>query len=189
MKRTFLSGALAVCLLTLTTGAARANTIHTFDVSGTFETYEVFTNMSGTATVDVTAGAFVSVNFLVSGYLPFTNIGFSAPFISPFFWHLRVFDSSAAAYQLDMLIELPPPYGSLIGYAGGIFTNGTILSPSNINRITCGLEGEVCSGDGIFSPQSAVTPVPVPAALPLFGSALAAMGIFRWWRRRKTVLA
>ena len=34
-----------------------------------------------------------------------------------------------------------------------------------------------------------VTPVPLPAALPLFGSALAAMGIFRWWRRRTAAAA
>jgi hypothetical protein len=34
-----------------------------------------------------------------------------------------------------------------------------------------------------------VTPIPIPAALPLFGSALAAMGIFRWWRRRRLVPA
>jgi hypothetical protein len=34
-----------------------------------------------------------------------------------------------------------------------------------------------------------IAPVPLPAALPLFGSALAAMGIFRWWRRRRLVAA
>jgi hypothetical protein len=34
-----------------------------------------------------------------------------------------------------------------------------------------------------------VTPVPLPAAFPLFGAALAAMGVFRWWRRRAAVAA
>jgi hypothetical protein len=33
--------------------------------------------------------------------------------------------------------------------------------------------------------RATVTAVPIPAALPLFGSALAAMGMFRWWRRRR----
>jgi hypothetical protein len=32
-------------------------------------------------------------------------------------------------------------------------------------------------------------PVPLPAALPLFGSVLAGMGFFRWWKRRSTAAA
>ena len=33
------------------------------------------------------------------------------------------------------------------------------------------------------------TVVPLPGTLPLFGSVLAAMGIFKWWRRRRFIAA
>jgi hypothetical protein len=33
------------------------------------------------------------------------------------------------------------------------------------------------------------SPVPIPAALPLFGSVLAGMGLFRWWKRRTPATA
>ncbi len=56
-------------------------------------------------------------------------------------------------------------------YAAGSFRDGPIGSPSS----TLVIPGRFLR----------VTPVPLPAALPLFGSALAMLGIVGWRRRRQ----
>jgi hypothetical protein len=53
------------------------------------------------------------------------------------------------------------------------FENLTALTKLSITQVSGG------------SPGSGVAPVPLPAALPLFGSAIAGLGGFNWLRRRR----
>ena len=42
------------------------------------------------------------------------------------------------------------------------------------------------SPEEFLTASMGVAPVPVPAALPLFGTGIAAMGLMGWWRRRRS---
>jgi hypothetical protein len=170
---------------TLTAGDARANTIRTFDASGTFELCcfdqgfapIIAWSSPGALTVDVTTGTVIDVNFTVPGFEPFTTISNSIPFGG---WFLAVSNSTLALFEMFLVADF-----TLIDYNGGLIQNAQI----RFNHFTCVYPGGLCAGSGIVTPQDPVTPVPVPGALPLFGSALAAMGIFRWLRRRRLASA
>ena len=60
----------------------------------------------------------------------------------------------------------------------------TLISPSNYNSLQCLFDGSpngVC--ESLTGAVQAATPL--PAALPLFATALGAMGLFGWRRKRK----
>ena len=65
-----------------------------------------------------------------------------------------------------------------IGFGGG--TNG---GPSNALFFTDGIDGET---HGLFG--AITSPVPLPAALPLFAIGLGLMGLLGWRRKRKGAL-
>jgi hypothetical protein len=45
------------------------------------------------------------------------------------------------------------------------------------------------TGTNQFGVEGTITPVPLPAALPLFASALGALGFAAWRKKRKAALA
>ncbi|MDH3232357.1 MAG: hypothetical protein OEQ29_02440 [Alphaproteobacteria bacterium] len=49
--------------------------------------------------------------------------------------------------------------------------------------------GGVGSDSGTYTVMQKVSTVPLPAALPLFGTVLGLMGLAGWWRRRRTQVA
>ena len=59
----------------------------------------------------------------------------------------------------------------------------TLISPSNYNNIECAEEGS--PGGACESLTGAVQATPLPAALPLFATALGSIGLFGWRRKRK----
>ena len=63
----------ATCVLVLTVGTANANTV-TFDASGTFDNASSGIDLSGTLTVDLTAGSITAVDLLVTGFSPFNIV-------------------------------------------------------------------------------------------------------------------
>jgi hypothetical protein len=78
-----LSGALAAacCALALSVGAARADTIRTFDISGTFST-GLGGTLSGTLTIDVTApGTVTGINasYSLDPTIPISRVAESFP--------------------------------------------------------------------------------------------------------------
>jgi hypothetical protein len=89
-------------------------------------------------------------------------------------------------FALDVQLAIPFNPGFLFPIDNtGFVIIDQILGSFEITGISAAFPA-IGGGFGTAFPQDfVVTSVPVPAALPLFGSALAAMGIFRWWRRRR----
>jgi hypothetical protein len=196
MKQTKLTSLVALMvglgLLQASVGDANADTIVQFSATGTFSspTSPVFT-LTGTMEVDITTGCII-------GTAPCPDGGTSAP-SAP---HFTVF-SAGAVYPLAgetfilganplapdfslPLISNPFCCGDmsmtvtysgaadLIGYAGGPITGGQLFN-NGTNIIASGLTGSF----------TAVTPL--PAALPLFATGLAGLGLLGWRRKRKVL--
>jgi len=113
------------CFLTFTAAAAfcvanpaKANTITTFNVSGTTEPLTPFTGttFSGTMTIDVTAGTLTAIDLSFQGLSPFNTINESVPF-GTFSW--RVSAGNGDMDLLTLLFETGHTPGSLVGFIGG----------------------------------------------------------------------
>ena len=97
---------------------AKANTITTFNVSGTGERVATITGttFSGTMTIDVTAGTLTAIDLSFQGVSPFNTINESVPF-GTFSW--RVSARNGDMDQLTLLFETGHTPGSLVGFTGG----------------------------------------------------------------------
>jgi hypothetical protein len=169
-----LSLALAAgCALTLSVGAAKADTISTFDVSAT-SVSQSFT-LGGNIVIDVSNGQVQSEDVTVAGlagFGPFTFNDGNIP-LGPVI-QLNMLDPGSNTLALFL------PVSHLIGYTGGAIC-GTVSNTG------CGpFFSEIIPQFGIASGSltaEAVTVTPLPAALPLFATAL--VGFWAWARRRK----
>ena len=180
--------AIAGCALTLGVGTAKAATT-TFEFSG-FVVCGGPCTLDGDIVINTTSGEVVSADFAFTRPFPVTNVALNfVSFVGHPFIDVGVLGTSitivdpldAPNHRLIFVL----PVSDLIGYAGGQFCQLGGPCPDSAGGIRIGVAPNFMPVIGSLTP----VPVPVPAALPLFGSALAAMGIFRWWRRRKLVAA
>ena len=97
---------------------AKANTITTFNVSGTGERVATITGTTfgGTMTIDVTAGTLTAIDLSFQGVSPFNTINESVPF-GTFSW--RVSAGNGDMDLLTMLFTTGHTPGSLVGFTGG----------------------------------------------------------------------
>jgi len=118
--------ALIILAMTLITGVAKANTITTFDVFGTFARPYSGT-FGGTVTVDVTNGTVSSVDIIFPGLADFNFIVQSDPWPAPPGWILGVANGSVDLDALDLTFTTTMP-NSLVGFNGGTITGGVVFS-------------------------------------------------------------
>ncbi len=92
-------------------------------------------------------------------------------------WALAAQVASAASPEVLLASVLPLPGGDtyvFTHFVSQLFVGGCTDVGTTID---CGVEYD-------YTLEFDVSPVPLPAALPLFGSALAMLGIVGWRRRR-----
>jgi hypothetical protein len=145
---------------------AKANTITTFNVSGTGERVATITGttFSGTMTIDVTAGTLTAIDLSFQGVSPFNTINESAPFGTSS-W--RVSAGNGDMDLLTLLFETGHTPGSLVGFTGG-FQDIFGLGVQDIGphpRLLFDI-----TGGSIFPP-------PLPSPVPDEGSSLTLLGI------------
>lgn len=173
-----LSAALVACVMLSPSGttAVRANEIRTFDLAlpGILFPANTAANVTGTLTIDVTAGivSAANIHIPISGIPNLTNIQEShALDPSLNFWSLGITEVVCpCSYALSFNFTTSAP-GTLVDFAGGVITQAAF------------------SGAGIsFFESGSITPaaVPIPVAgAGLPGMILASGGLFGWWRRRQ----
>jgi hypothetical protein len=115
--------ALIIVAMTLITGVAKADTITTFDVFGTF-TRPSSGSFGGTLTVDVTNGTVSSVDITFPGLANFNFVVESKPWSLPPGWLLGVANSTEDALDLTFTTTMP---NSLVGFNGGTITGGVVF--------------------------------------------------------------
>jgi hypothetical protein len=116
------------------TASVRADTITTFDVSGTCLPGSppfTGTTFGGTLTVDVTAGTLTSIDLTFQGLSPFTDITLSTPFGNQ--WTV-VAVNGVLAYGMFLDFSTGHTPGSLVGFTGGTIDDGLVhqISTGNI---------------------------------------------------------
>jgi hypothetical protein len=97
---------------------AKANTITTFNVSGTCIPIVGFTGTTfgGTITIDVTAGTVTALNIIFQGLSAYNTINFSSPYLTDQ-WHLTAGNGGPFELSLFFTTGHTPP--SLVGFTGG----------------------------------------------------------------------
>jgi hypothetical protein len=155
--------------MTLITGVAKADTITTFDVLGTF-TIPYSGTFGGTLTVDVTNGTVSSVDIIFPGLADFNFVVQSQPWSLPPGWLLAVANGTGDALDLTFTTTMP---NSLVGFNGGTITGGDVFNLSTLQTLF-----------GNFS--GIIAPATVPdRASTLILLALGAGGLLAVRRRRR----
>ena len=155
-------------LASIGVGQARADVIATFEAAGKFLSGA---SLDGTLTIDATTGtvtavdltvgtpedlAFATTAFLTSGYIP----GYQG--------YLLGFANGPLGDDLALLLSA----ASLVGYTGGAIDSQSAPSPT-------GSTSGVQHPDGGSDPlqTGSLTPVPEPADIALFATALLGFGV------------
>ena len=103
---------------------AKANTITTFNVSGTCTPFGAFTGTTfgGTITIDVTGGSVTAIDLSFLGVTHFTPITSSGPNQTEADqWHIDSFLNDGYLLQLDFTTP-----GSLVGFTGGTIVGNEV---------------------------------------------------------------
>jgi hypothetical protein len=178
--------AIAGCALALSVGAAKADTITTFDVSAIVEPLSCVNNctLGGDIVINTTNGLIVSANVTMTGLPligPFTDFGFS-PVSSDGITLIGIRDASFN--RVDLFL----PVFDLVGYTGG-----SICALSSVCHSVSGAS-PISSihlsiiGGSLLLQSGSLTPAAVPgpiAGAGLPGLLLASGGLLGWWRRRQ----
>ena len=128
-----------VLAMTLITGIAKADTITTFNVSGTF-TIPYSGTFGGTLTVDMTNGTVSSVDITFPGLADFNFVEFSQPWPAPPGWILGVANSTSDALDLTFTTTMP---NSLVGFNGGTITGGDVFDLQTLQTLFVGFSGTI----------------------------------------------
>ena len=107
---------------------AKANTINTFNVSGTCTPIAPFTGttFAGTITIDVTAGSVTAIDISFQGLSPFNTIFKSQP-VGTSDWSVGA--TNGESYFLSLAFTTGHTPGSLVGFTGGTIDSGSVLNP------------------------------------------------------------
>jgi hypothetical protein len=202
---------ISACVLILTVGAANADTLKSFSISGTFEQADACVNggcgpisfsglaMTGTLVVCETCSpgngdwTQASITLNVPGLVPFVGTGATSTGGAA----LGVRDDLLNSQGLVFQIFIPTPLNNnadFTGYNGGPIGGGSIAHDTastwvdTVSTVQCaGPFGptacEVVLTDLVGTITPEVSGTPLPAALPLFASGLGALGLLV--RRRK----
>jgi hypothetical protein len=132
--------ALIVLAMTLITGVAKANTITTFDVFGTF-TIPYSGTFGGTLTVDVTNGTVSSVDIIFPGLADFNFVVQSHPWPAPPGWILAVANfPQEDGLNLTFTTTMP---NSLVGFNGGTITGGDVFNLPTLQDLFVNFSGSI----------------------------------------------
>jgi hypothetical protein len=193
---------IAACVAALTVEAANADTIKTFNISGTFEEELACVN-GGCGTIPF-SGLGVSGTFVLDADNGHYSATLNVPGLPSFFQTSAV--SGIGLGKIDtgnsegdvFQIWIPPLFNSFanfIAYTGGPTGGDAFFDASGTFATT----GQTVTCNGPFGPTSCVVVLsdfvgtispevsgaPLPAALPLFAAGLGALGLLGWRRKRK----
>ena len=98
-----------------------------------------------------------------------------------------VYDLDGSSYLGDGLALDVEGVGAISAGFAYLAGNGPLLDPCNGVGICGQVEDRATGRLSSTTHPVQVSAVPIPAALPLFATALAGMGIFGWRRKRQTV--
>jgi hypothetical protein len=167
-KLFLLAGLLACGLLPAMAGATPVQ----FNIEGQFNRPTSGT-FAGTIDIDTALGTVVDANILFSGLAPFDIVRVSVSQQNKS-WRVRVDNASRDIFQFFFTTPLASGnFGSLIGFDGGLISQGNVAGPS--------ISGTITGFSGSLTPTRAV---PEPAALDMFGAGVLLLGLFVTLRRR-----
>jgi hypothetical protein len=165
-----------ICALVLTVGQANADTFAVFKATGTFTESSLVFPLGGSLTVDITSGAFSNASLTLVGE-PWTNIISQGP--------------DAVAPYYDLTVQTPfvntgcTPLSSCHDTLQLVIsTSPSLLVTDQGGLIVSGSAGLRDAGITINLVAGELSPVPLPAALPLFATGLGVLGLFAWRRKR-----
>jgi hypothetical protein len=169
----------AMCVTALITGQANATTYNAFDVTGTFtDRFRDTFALTGSFDVDATSGRIADASLRLVGE-PWTNI---------------ISQGTAGAFY-DLSIQTPifnvgcspshdgPGCHDILNLV--LSASPSMLLADHGGSIVGGFAELRDAGFPITLVNGTVSATPVPAALPLFATGLAVMGLLGWRRKRK----
>ena len=191
-KRTATIASLVLSIFASLSAAERSSAATVFDLTGTFTDAST---ISGTLTIDVTAGVVDAVNVTYLG-INYTNIlvqgtgtGQTTPGHTPIPIYYGVITGIPYPF-IDLAFQGTSAVSSLVGYAGGgLCSFDAPCGPDDEGLFwATAYRTSNTSAIGLQTGQLTAE-TPLPAALPLFATGLGALGLLGWRRKRKAALA
>jgi hypothetical protein len=166
---------IAAFALLVSLGSAQANLVRTFDVVGTYS-FPSYGTLSGTITLDVTAGTFKAVHIVVQGFPDFIRVGGSGRVPGAARWSISAWDAS---HRNEFIMDFSTPQvlssnpGSLVGFNGGTILGAQVQTPCGPNCAQNAANGFVGTITSRFGGSMPAQPfrwcLPVTAFLPYCG--------------------
>ena len=171
-----------VAAVLMNVGIATADTVQSFSISGTGTTYgDGPFSFSGDMSIDITTDTLASLD------LGFTAAAIQPTVGNPFEAYVCGGFAGCPLQGFDTVVITMTPDQADDGFYSGGSLVGSLIPIATAAASECRIFPEPCL-EQITGYSGEVTPTtPLPAALPLFATALGAVGLFGWRRKRRTL--
>jgi hypothetical protein len=187
-KQTGLAVVLAVALSALAFSSARASVVYTYE-GNPFNLIQIPYTTGDRVTGSLTLATALAANLILAPVVPLSfSFSDGLQTISELNADISKIidistDDAGDISQWEIRLSILPDRIATVSKTGQVDDFGASTTHDEITAVFSSIQDE----PGVWT--SSISPTPLPAALPMFGTGLSVLGLFGWLRKRKMVAA